>query len=137
MGSSKRPSLGMTVGGGALPSGRRFVKLANKTRRQTLPRHPLDRPTGSYVERSVAVMADVIRRGLNALTCWKAPEMDEGEIEAQSFVVKVWLEEIDSTTGRRVWRGRVTHVPSGEQHAFTELVALVGILGAYLEGTTP
>lgn len=63
--------------------------------------------------------------------------MDEGEIEAQSFVIKVWLEEIDSATGRQVWRGRVTHVPSGEQYAFTDLAMLVGILAAYVEDRPP
>lgn len=63
--------------------------------------------------------------------------MDEGEIEAQSFVVKVWLEETDSGSGRRLWRGRVTHVPTGEHHAFTELAALVGILEPYVVGNTP
>jgi len=71
--------------------------------------------------------------GLDMRTGWKASRMDERELVAQSFVVKIWLEELDGETGRSIWRGRVTHVPSGEHHNFSDFAVLVATIATYLE----
>jgi hypothetical protein len=39
-----------------------------------------------------------------------------------SFIVKVWLAGPEDETGRHLWRGRVTHVPSGRDRYFLELL---------------
>ena len=37
------------------------------------------------------------------------------EPRLHSFIVKVWSEEPETTTGRVGWRGHITHVPSGKR----------------------
>jgi hypothetical protein len=49
-----------------------------------------------------------------------------------SFIVRVWLEETSEESGRAVWRGRVTHVPSHEQRYFQTMTDLVGFIERYL-----
>jgi hypothetical protein len=41
--------------------------------------------------------------------------MDETESEAQSFIIRVWVEERAEEADRGVWRGHITHVPSGKR----------------------
>lgn len=38
-----------------------------------------------------------------------------------SFVVKLWVEEVDPTTDRSSWRGHITHVLSGEREYFQSI----------------
>jgi len=49
-----------------------------------------------------------------------------------SFIVKVWLAGPEDETGRCMWRGRVTHVPSGRDRYFLELAELTGFITPYL-----
>jgi hypothetical protein len=42
--------------------------------------------------------------------------MDEIESDAQSFIVKVWVEDHAEEAGHRVWRGHITHVSASEEH---------------------
>ena len=48
-----------------------------------------------------------------------------------SFVVKVWLAS-PGADGHAEWRGRVTHVPSGDSRHFRELVDLNRFIAIYL-----
>jgi hypothetical protein len=41
--------------------------------------------------------------------------MDKPQSKLQSFIVKLWLEESGDETGKAIWRGHITHVPSGER----------------------
>jgi hypothetical protein len=54
------------------------------------------------------------------------------EPKTHSFIVKVWLEE-RGADGRAVWRGHITHVPSGARHYFDRLAAIKRIIAPYLE----
>jgi hypothetical protein len=58
--------------------------------------------------------------------------MDGQETHSQSFVVKIWLEETIGETGRATWRGRITHVRSGEYRYFQYLDDLVAYIVPYL-----
>lgn len=60
--------------------------------------------------------------------------------EPQSFIIKVWIEESSEQAGHVVWRGHVTHVPSGLrryvqswQDIFAFLTQHLGPLGITLE----
>jgi hypothetical protein len=53
--------------------------------------------------------------------------------DTQSFVVKIWLEETVEEVGRARWRGRVTHVPSGERRYFECLSGIAAFIKPYLE----
>jgi hypothetical protein len=58
--------------------------------------------------------------------------MDGWETLDQSFMIKIWLEEVDPVTGRRVWRGRLTHIASGDRSTFDALAAIPTIIEPYL-----
>jgi hypothetical protein len=48
--------------------------------------------------------------------------------DTHSFIVKVWLERPVA-----VWRGRITHVPSGHVRSFTDLGEIAAFVAPYLE----
>ena len=50
-----------------------------------------------------------------------------------SFIVKVWLEETAQEAGQATWRGRITHVPGGEQCYFKELDDIPSFIKPHLE----
>jgi hypothetical protein len=43
---------------------------------------------------------------------------------SQSIVVRLWLEEPEPAHERAIWRGRVTHVPSGEECTVDSLAGI-------------
>ena len=51
--------------------------------------------------------------------------MDLLETTTHSFVIKIWLEETIEEAEEAVWRGRITHVPSGENRYVKELDEIV------------
>ena len=59
--------------------------------------------------------------------------MDEIESEAQSFIVRVWVEERAEGASRGVWRGHITHVPSGERRYLKSLSEIGDFIASYLE----
>lgn len=59
--------------------------------------------------------------------------MDEIESEAQSFIVRVWVEERAEEAGRGVWRGHITHVPGGERRYLKNLDEIGDFIAPYLE----
>ncbi len=58
--------------------------------------------------------------------------MDESEFEAQSFIVKVWVEE-RAAGGRGLWRGHITHVSSGKRRYLKNLDDIRNFIAPYLE----
>lgn len=52
---------------------------------------------------------------------------------AQSFVVKIWVEETDGTARRARWRGHITHVPSAERRYLRTLEDVTAFMVPYLE----
>jgi hypothetical protein len=59
--------------------------------------------------------------------------MDSLEPGAQSFIVKIWVEEHPEEGGRGTWRGHVTHVPSGKRRYLKNLGEIEDFIAPYLE----
>jgi hypothetical protein len=59
--------------------------------------------------------------------------MDSLEPDAQSFIVKVWVEEGLETGGQGAWRGHITHVSSHERHYLKDLGEIEDFIASYLE----
>lgn len=58
--------------------------------------------------------------------------MDLPEDEAHSFIVRIWLEESPGSAVGARWRGRVIHVPGGEQWHVAELHQITTGIVPYL-----
>ena len=59
--------------------------------------------------------------------------MDLLETTTHSFVIKIWLEETIEEAEEAVWRGRITHVPSGENSYVKELDEITHFISPFLE----
>lgn len=60
-------------------------------------------------------------------------EMNRYEASPQSFIIKIWLEETTEEAGQTIWRGHITHVPSGERRYVQALDEVPAFIGPYLE----
>lgn len=63
----------------------------------------------------------------------KGTGMDLYEVNTHSFIVKIWLEETVEEAGRAMWRGHITHVPSGRRRYVKDLDDITTFIAAYLE----
>ena len=59
--------------------------------------------------------------------------MDSIEATSHPFVVRIWLEETIEEAGRAIWRGHITHVPSGERRYLKDLDDIAIFIMPYLE----
>lgn len=59
--------------------------------------------------------------------------MDEIESEAQSFIVKIWVEERAEEGGRGIWRGHITDVSTGRRRYLKNLNEIGDFLAPYIE----
>jgi len=59
--------------------------------------------------------------------------MDSLEPDAQSFIVKVWVEDGAETGGQGIWRGHITHVLSHERHYLKDLSEIPDFIAPHLE----
>lgn len=50
----------------------------------------------------------------------------------QSFIIRVWIEEPATESQPAVWRGHVTHVPSGARKYIQDLHEIASIIAPYL-----
>jgi len=50
-----------------------------------------------------------------------------------SFIVKVWTEEAADEAGQGVWRGHITHVPSGDRRYIKGLDEIAAFIARYLK----
>jgi hypothetical protein len=55
------------------------------------------------------------------------------EPDAQSFIVKVWVEDSTETGGQGVLRGHITHVSSHERRYLKNLSEIQDFISPYLE----
>lgn len=58
--------------------------------------------------------------------------MDLFESHTNSFIIKIWLEESAGEEGAK-WRGKITHVPSGEKAYFLKLSEICLFILPYLK----
>lgn len=54
-------------------------------------------------------------------------------MHTHSFVIKIWLEETADEAGQALWRGQITHVPSGKQHFLNNLHEIPALITPYLK----
>jgi hypothetical protein len=69
------------------------------------------------------------------MTAWRwanGESMAARESQNQTFVVKIWLEEVGGSGGG-TWRGRIDHVPDAERRYFVDLDEIPGLIAPYLE----
>ncbi|MCB8983631.1 MAG: hypothetical protein H6659_07390 [Ardenticatenaceae bacterium] len=50
----------------------------------------------------------------------------------QSFIIRVWIEEPASNDHPAVWRGHITHVPTGRRKYIRDLHQIAQIIAPYL-----
>ena len=55
------------------------------------------------------------------------------EPDAQSFIIKIWVEDSAEKNGRGVWHGHITHVPDHERHYLKNLDDIQGFIAPHLE----
>lgn len=56
------------------------------------------------------------------------------EDHTHSFIVKVWLERtLAENNSQVIWRGHITHVPSGERRYLKDLDVIPAFIAPYLE----
>lgn len=60
-------------------------------------------------------------------------DMDSLETGVNSFVIKIWLEDSADESGHPVWRGRITHVASGQHRFIVHLDEINSFIWPYLE----
>ena len=58
---------------------------------------------------------------------------DEVDRQTCAFVIRVWLEDGDSSTGDSQWRGHITHVLSSQRLYFEDLKEMTVFVEQYLE----
>lgn len=59
--------------------------------------------------------------------------MDMPEAHTHSFVIKIWLEEKAEETDQAIWRGHITHVPTGTRRYFQDLTVIADFMQPYLQ----
>lgn len=60
-------------------------------------------------------------------------DMDLPEAHTHSFVIKIWLEENPQEASQALWRGHITHVPSGTRRYFQDLTVIADFMQPYLQ----
>jgi hypothetical protein len=58
--------------------------------------------------------------------------MDISESKVHSFIVKIWLEDGSDKAEKPLWRGHITHVPSGERRYLKRLNDIRDFIERYL-----
>ena len=59
--------------------------------------------------------------------------MDSFESSTNSFVVKIWLEDIEEIKETPLWRGHITHVPSKKRQHIKDLDGITNFITLYLK----
>jgi hypothetical protein len=61
--------------------------------------------------------------------------MDFAESTPHSFIVKLWLEDAGGKRKRKVWRGYITHVPTGARRYLKNLDDITEFIREFLDGS--
>ena len=62
--------------------------------------------------------------------------LDAEPMMTLSFIVRLWLEETADEAGQPVWRGHVTHVPTGQRRHFAAPEEIPEIIRPYMSEAT-
>jgi hypothetical protein len=55
------------------------------------------------------------------------------ESSTHSFIVKIWLEERTDDSDPLIWRGHITHVPSGQRRYMRNLDEMTSFVAIFLQ----
>jgi hypothetical protein len=61
--------------------------------------------------------------------------MDFAESTPHSFIIKLWLEDAGGKGKEKVWRGYITHVPTGARRYLKDLSDISEFIREYLDGS--
>lgn len=50
-----------------------------------------------------------------------------------SFIIRIWLEEKTSRSGRMRWRGHITQIPTKKRHHFEDLEDMKQFVKSHIE----
>ncbi|MBE2222686.1 MAG: hypothetical protein IAF02_14150 [Anaerolineae bacterium] len=53
--------------------------------------------------------------------------------DSHAFVIRIWLEDIQSDETSALWRGHITHVLDHRQHYFQDLSGIVHFITPYID----
>lgn len=59
--------------------------------------------------------------------------METIEPDAQSFIVKIWVEDDSGRDGQAIWHGHITHVPSRQRRYLNHLSEIQDFIAPRLE----
>jgi hypothetical protein len=59
--------------------------------------------------------------------------MDQLELYSHSFIVRIWREQTEEQITRAIWRGYITHVPSGQRRYLRSFEDIVLFIIDYVE----
>jgi len=61
--------------------------------------------------------------------------MDLSESTLHSFIIKLWLEADGEKSEANIWRGYITHVPTGDRRYLKNLSDITDFVQEYLDDT--
>jgi hypothetical protein len=59
--------------------------------------------------------------------------MNQLESETHSFITRIWLEEKNEKLDYILWRGHITHIPSGKRLYFQDLDTMLAFVKSHLK----
>lgn len=59
--------------------------------------------------------------------------MDREDSNTHSFIIRIWLEELNDEHGQQAWRGHITHVPSGTRRYMKEFDDILAFILSYAD----
>lgn len=59
--------------------------------------------------------------------------MDSFQLENHSFIIRIWREDTADSPDSSIWRGHITHVPSGERQYLQKLEEIAFFVKPYVE----
>ncbi len=59
--------------------------------------------------------------------------MDPLELLTHSFIIKIWLSNPESINDEKLWRGTITHVPSGKRRSVATFDDISIFIGQYVK----
>jgi len=59
--------------------------------------------------------------------------VDQSAPNAQSFIIKIWLEATVEENGYATWRGYIIHVPSGTRRYLNDPDDILAFIAPYLQ----
>lgn len=59
--------------------------------------------------------------------------MDSIDSNTHSFIIKVWLEEVNDITSQIIWRGHITHVQDGKRRYVDDFDGMKRFIEVYLK----